>query len=108
MIGRIHYAPACGETPVIRDHLLVIGLSERLDHTFERWVNPSDVLSVESIRDQHAVMEYFLSDAMIKAPIEEVRRSTTSGWSTLDKYRAYMAKQEAAQADYERRHPKTE
>lgn len=106
MIGRVHYAPSCSDSPVIRDHVLVLVLSESLNHTYERWVNPIDILRVESLRDQRGVMSYFLSDLIVKAPINEVRKSTSDGWSTLTKYRAYMAQRTAEQADFERRHPK--
>jgi len=106
MIGRIHYAPACGESPIIRDYLLVVCLNDSLDHTFERWVNPADVQRVEALREQQPVMAYFLSADLVKSPIDEVRRSTTDGWTTLAKYRAYMAERAAQDAAFERRHPK--
>lgn len=103
MIGRIHYAPPCGESPAINNWLLVIGINSMLDHTFERWANPADVTRVQSLREQQAVMGYFLSDEILKAPIEEVRRGTTDGWTTLSRYRAYTAERDKAQAEYESR-----
>lgn len=109
MIGRIAYAPQCAETPPIRGWILAICLNDSLDHTFERWVNPADVLRVEPLENEsihrRAVTEYFLSDELTQAPINEVRRSTTDGWSTLAKYRAEVAKRAADLADFERRHP---
>lgn len=106
MIGRVHYAPTCGETPAIRDYLLLICLGDMLSWTCERWVNPADVLEVQSPRDQEEVLDYFLSDAMLKAPIDEVRETATEGWKTLERYRAHRQKIADDLADFERRHPK--
>lgn len=109
MIGRVHYAPALeGDKGPVRDYILVIGLNSMLDHTFERWVNPTDVTRVQTLLDQQAVMAYFLSDEMTSAPIDEVRRSTTDGWSTLGRYRAWKDELAANQADYDTRHPKVD
>ena len=100
MIGRVHYAPALsGDTKSVRDYILVIGLNPELSHTFERWVNPTTVERVEVLNhacaDRRAVMEYFLSDEMTRATVDEVRRATEWGGSGLRKYRAYMAQRRA-------------
>lgn len=106
MIGRIVHAPSLGETPAIKGWILAIRINHELDHTCERWINPADVTRVQSLRDHRRVMEYFLSDDLTTAPIEEIRQSTSAGWSTLTAYREWKAKQAQDLKDYEARHPK--
>jgi hypothetical protein len=92
MIGRITYAPALepNDKP-IKNWILAVGMvGDLLEHTHERWINPEHVVRVEAIRNQLEVLKYFLSDEMIKAPIEEMRLCCSEGWSTLDAYRAWF------------------
>jgi len=104
MIGRVHYAPPCVESLAVHDWLLVVGLAADLGHTFERWVNPLDVERVQSIREEHSrILTWFLSDQMIKADVQEVRKSTSNGWSTLDAYHAWKDRNARDAADYEQR-----
>jgi len=107
MIGRVHYASGHDGQP-IRDYILVIVLNETLDHTYERWVNPKDVVSCYTLQtentDRRKVCEYFLSDELVKSPIDEIRRSTEYGSATVYKYRKAMAQRKAEQEDFERRH----
>lgn len=107
MIGRIAYAPACGETKSIQNYILAVVIDNySLNHTCERWINPADVERVQSIRDQMHVLDWFLSDDMVKAPVDEVRQSTSDGWSTLYAYRNWKAQQARDQEEYDKRHPK--
>jgi hypothetical protein len=106
MIGRVHYAPALtGDRAPIRDYILVVGIGDMLQHTFERWVNPRDVERVEKIRDQGEVLAYFLSADLVKAPIDEIRRCMEYGSNTLARYRDVMAKRKQDLEDFNRRHP---
>lgn len=92
MIGRVHYAPPCGEIPAIRDYILVVGMAQDLTHTFERWVNPVDVTRVQAIRNHAEILEWFLSDDMVRAEVGEVRRALEWGGSGLKPYRAWRTK----------------
>jgi hypothetical protein len=107
MIGRITYAPELESSDKpIKNWILGIALTgELLEHTYERWIDPKSVIRVESIREQRAVLEYFLSDEMLRAPIDEVRKCSEDGWSTLARYREWKKKRDADMADYNARHP---
>jgi hypothetical protein len=108
VIGRVHYAPPCGESPAVRDSVLTICLGDHQNFTMERWVKPEDVLYIESMdgeqgEKRRAVMAWFLSDEIVQAPIEEVRKSTTDRWSTLAAYRQWRQKLNADIADLKSR-----
>lgn len=92
MIGRIVYAPPCGETPAIRNYILVIALSQDMTFSMERWVNPADVMRVQAPRSHKQVMDYFLSDQIVKAPVSEVRAAASEMWTTLDQYLEWKIK----------------
>lgn len=94
MLGRIAYAPAIGETPTIRGAILAIVINSELSFTYERWVNPLDVVRIFSIDRQKDVMAYFLGPEMLSAKIDEIR-AVAGEWSTLAAYRQYMTKREA-------------
>ena len=109
MIGRVHYAPALGETPIIRDYILCVCLNDALDYTFERWVNPIDVVQVEPMTDEHArkrieVTAWFLSD-LKRESAEELRRTVEYG-AIPPKYRAFRDKLAEDRKAFESRHPK--
>lgn len=104
MIGRIRYAPGIGGSPVIRNHILAVVLGERIDCTFERWINPDSVISIQSIRNHRDIMTWFLSNQMVSAPLQEVRECAAEMWSTLDAYRAWKNKRDLDIAEYESRH----
>lgn len=92
MIGRIAYAPGLmDDNKPIRNYILAVAITgDMLDHSHERWINPADVLRVESIRNQAEVIAYLLSDEMVKAPIDEIRRCSSEGWSSLTAYRNWF------------------
>jgi hypothetical protein len=92
MIGRIAYAPALSsDNGSIRDYILAIGITGMLlDHVHERWINPADVVRVQSIRDQRQVIASFLADDMTTAPIDELRRCYSEGWTSLENYRKWF------------------
>jgi hypothetical protein len=93
MIGRIAYAPMlAGDVRPIQNYILVLALAPDMSYTCERWVNPADVTRVQAIREQRAVMEYFLSDQVVKAPIAEVRAAASEMWTTLTRYRTWFHK----------------
>ena len=92
MIGRVHYAPALeGDSKAVHDHILCLCINSMLDYTFERWVDPANVVIVHPM-DTHSphrrdVVMSFLSDDLIKAGVEEVREMMSARWSTLEGYR---------------------
>lgn len=80
VIGRIAYAPPCGETPAIRGWLLVLALSPCLTHAFERWVNPEWVTEVYRVTpDVAAWLTSFFSPALIKRSADDLRRAAEYG-----------------------------
>jgi hypothetical protein len=102
MLARITHAPQLehNDKP-IKNWILVLAMTgQMLEHTSERWIDPEDVTRVESVRDQSEVIAYFLSDQTIKAPINEMRRCASEGWSTLDAYRKWFKEsRQIAQTD---------
>jgi hypothetical protein len=104
MIGRIQYGYSDGKS--LKNFLVVICISPRLDWTFERWVNPKDVTEIYDLKNEYAkhveVLEHFLSDELVKAPIDEVR-ACSRDWSSLKLKRAYEAKREQELREYEAR-----
>ena len=105
MIGRIKYAPALsGDKHAIRNYILVVALAEDLTYTSEFWVNPADVTRVQSMRNHREILDWFISDLLTHAPIEEVRRAQAWGGGGLVPYRAYMAQRAKEQADFEAQH----
>lgn len=48
MIGRIAYAPPCGETPAIKGFILAAVLTCEMTSVAERWINPADVMRVHA------------------------------------------------------------
>ena len=92
MIGRVVRAPRLdGDRKPIKNWILVVAMvGQMLEHTHERWIDPDDVVRVESVRNQIDVLSCFLSPELAKAPIDEVRRYSSEGWSTLDAYRKWF------------------
>lgn len=105
MIGRVKYAPNLQGGKPLRNFILAVVLFD-LDHTGERWIDPETVTRVESIREHRMVTEWFLSDQMNKASIDEIRRCVSAGWNNLDRYREWKRKLEQDQKDFYSRHPK--
>lgn len=104
MIGRIQYAPPLqGDKGPIVNYLLLVVLSGDMTHTYERWINPNHVTRVQAIREQRQVTEWFLSDLMVSASVDEVRESTEQGWSTMLEFRKWKAKRDADIAELEAR-----
>ncbi len=89
MIGRIAFAPPCGETPCIKNWLLVVCLGEDLTHMAERWVDPASVTYVTPVANQGEVCAAFFSDTLTKTPIELVRMAASELWSTVAAYLAW-------------------
>ena len=103
MIGRVVYAPCLtGNTKPICNYILAVAMcSPVLDCTGERWINPIDVVRVESIDRQRDVLQWFLSNEMINAPLQEVRMCANEGWSTIEKMRDYfMESRKLSPAEY--------
>ena len=48
MTGRVHYAPACGESAPIADWLEVLQLSDDHTHAYIRWIDPQWVTRVHA------------------------------------------------------------
>jgi hypothetical protein len=106
MIGRIAYAPNLNGGRSLRNYILAVVLDNHtLSHTCERWINPADVVRIQSIRNQWQVLDWFLSDDMISAPVNEVRESTAGGWSTLYAHRNWKANIARDREEYDKRHP---
>ena len=93
VIGRIDYAPALGETPAIRNYLVVAALTEDLTHVSERWVNPEDVTRVfdpnEESRNIPALINFFFSPKFRDESVDLLRRWTDTGFATPNDYLAW-------------------
>jgi hypothetical protein len=104
MIGRIQHGYFDGKS--LKNHLVVICISPRLDWTFERWVDPNDVTEIYDLNSEYArhaeVLEHFFSVELTKAPIDEVR-ACSRDWYSLKSKRAYEAKREQELREYEAR-----
>ena len=88
MIARVKWAP---DSPPIKNYILAIVLNEDMTHTSERWIQPERVTRVQALRDHREVIEYFLSDQLIKEPLEDVRR-ILGEWPSMNRYRAWRNK----------------
>lgn len=53
VLGRVAYAPPCGETPAIEGYLLVAQLGHNATHVYERWIDPADVTECQRFADFH-------------------------------------------------------
>ena len=106
MVGRISYAPNLNGGKPLKNYIVAICIDQMLRYTFERWINPIDVTRVERLRNQTDTVAYFLGTDIAKAPVDEVCKAASDGWSTLDKYRKYRMEREEMAADFDRRHPK--
>jgi hypothetical protein len=92
MVGRIHYAPALqGDKSPVRDFILAAMLNPRLDHVGEFWIDPKTVLTVESVRDHLARVNWFFSPELVKEPIDEVRETLSEGWTDIYALRKWRA-----------------
>jgi hypothetical protein len=85
--GRVHYAPALepNEEP-IEDYLLVIVLADDLSFCFERWINPTDVVSVHSPshpdRKLAELRTFFISPEFRQYSPAQLREWSASGYAT--------------------------
>lgn len=86
MVGRIAYAPRCGETPELHDYLLVATLGERLTHIAERWVNPSDVTDVHTVENQAEVVASLFAPTFTRYPLDDIRHALSGLWSTMENF----------------------
>lgn len=86
MIARIVYAPACGETPTLRNYIEALTLSVDLTHAFIRWVNP---LQVSTVYRHRADIGAFLSFFAGKLPDRDVLADTKGANGTIEGMAAY-------------------
>jgi hypothetical protein len=105
--GRIKFAPALEpQEKSIRNWLLVIALDERLSWSFERWVNPADVIECFDPENEHCRMQellaFIFSPKFKQESIETLRRYAGE-WTTPDRLREWEAKRDAEHKDYESR-----
>lgn len=93
VIGRIAHGYEGDES--LENHLVVITIGYDLGHSFERWVDPDDVIAAYDPKDVSArileTMQYVLSPEILRADIDEVRRCAEAGYATLEKYQARHA-----------------
>jgi len=90
MIGRVKWAPQLAGSKPIRNWIILIALSDDLSHSYERWVNPEDVLRVQTPRDEHKrTLDYVLGSEILKAHVNEVRMAASDGWKDLKAYREW-------------------
>lgn len=85
VLGRVAYAPACGETPAIKDHILVAAIAEDLEFGYERWIDPDDVTEINRPADaRRGFLHWFISDwtAQDRRDVQEVRRALSQGYTT--------------------------
>lgn len=85
--GRIAYAPALGETPVIRNWILVMALGPNLTYAMERWVNPDDVIEAyDPSRPDTDILEFiteFFSPSWHQHKPQEFRQWCEYGSRTM-------------------------
>jgi hypothetical protein len=103
VIGRVAYAPACGETKPISNYLCVAVLSNGYCAAFERWVNPEDVIEVNSFEDfkrGEGLRRWFFDTAepCKRADVTELRRALDQGYNNDIPGRIAEVKQRKAQA----------
>lgn len=75
MIGRVKYAPACGDTPIIKRWIEVLELSPELTHAYIRWIDPAEVTTIYRHRkDMRAFLSWFAG----KLPTRDVLADTAN------------------------------
>jgi hypothetical protein len=99
VIGRIAYAPPCGETPAITNWLIVACLSPDLTYVSERWINPEEVTQVFAVRSEMTkLLVFFLSNGFGHESVDNLRRWTESGFATVNDWLAYEVTHEPTKA----------
>ncbi len=86
MAGRVHYAPALGETPEIKNHILVVCLSLDSPCAYERWIAPEDVLRIydpnHADRKILELITFFFSPEFRHYNPDQLRQWAYSGYAT--------------------------
>ena len=76
VLATIDYAPALKHSPETKGWLLVLAISESLDHVYERWVDPQWVTRV--IDCPRKLLSWFLQE-QLPYPVDMMRRLDRHG-----------------------------